>query len=103
MNGEVTADWEYVRETANHYSNAPVSWSVKPVCSRTLTHINFASRQVTSVTSDEFRCYELDLVNTAGETSTATVSAGDTVGFQANGPIYHPGVRPIYVRLYVLT
>lgn len=77
MSGDVTADWLYVRETANHYSNAPV----------------------TSVTSDEFRCYELDLVNTAGETSVATVSAGDTVGFQANGPIYHPGYLDVYMSL----
>ncbi|GJJ15136.1 hypothetical protein Clacol_009411 [Clathrus columnatus] len=75
MSGEVTSDWEYVRETANHYSNAPV----------------------TDVTSDEFRCYELDLVNTAGETSIATVTAGETVGFQANGPIYHPGYLDVYM------
>ncbi|KAI0090401.1 glycoside hydrolase [Irpex rosettiformis] len=65
----VSADWQYIRETANHYSNGPV----------------------TSVTDPEFRCYELDLQNTAGETSTASVSAGSTVGFKANGPIYHPG------------
>lgn len=30
----------------------------------------------------EFRCYELDLQNTAGSTQTATVSAGSTVGFK---------------------
>jgi len=74
-NGAATADWEYVRETANHYSNAPV----------------------TSVTDPEFRCYELDLQNTAGETQTATVSAGSTVGFQANGAIYHPGYLSVYM------
>jgi len=67
--GTASADWVYIRETANHYSNGPV----------------------TSVTDPEFRCYELDLVNTAGNTSTATVSAGATVGIKANGPIYHPG------------
>ena len=38
--------------------------------------------QVTSVTDPEFRCYELDLQNTAGQTSTSTVSAGSTIGFQ---------------------
>ncbi|KAF7791648.1 hypothetical protein EIP86_002669 [Pleurotus ostreatoroseus] len=79
-NGETSADWVYIRETANHYSNGPV----------------------TSVTDPEFRCYELDLQNTAGETQTATVSAGSTVGFKAvsirhfqNGPIYHPGYLDI--------
>ncbi len=38
--------------------------------------------QVTNVNDPEFRCYELDLENTAGQTQTATVSAGSTVGFQ---------------------
>ncbi|KAI0090399.1 glycoside hydrolase [Irpex rosettiformis] len=65
----VSSDWEYIRETANHYSNAPV----------------------TDVTSPEFRCYELDLENTPGETGTVTVSAGSTVGFKGNSAIYHPG------------
>ncbi|THH00861.1 hypothetical protein EW026_g1727 [Hermanssonia centrifuga] len=60
-NGATAADWVYVRETANHYSNGPV----------------------TSVTDPEFRCYELDLENTAASTSIATVEAGSTIGFQA--------------------
>lgn len=38
--------------------------------------------QVTDVNDPEFRCYELDLVNTAGSTQTMTVSAGSTVGFK---------------------
>ncbi|GJE85229.1 glycoside hydrolase family 61 protein [Phanerochaete sordida] len=71
----ISPDWQYIRETANHYSNGPV----------------------TSVTDPEFRCYELDLANTAGQTSTATVSAGSTIGFQANGPIYHPGYLSVYL------
>jgi len=75
VNGTITADWTYVRETANHYSNGPV----------------------TSVTDPEFRCYELDLTNTAGATGTATVAAGSTVGFQANGAIYHPGYLDVYM------
>lgn len=69
--GLLTQDWSVIRETANHYSNGPV----------------------TSVTDPEFRCYELDLANTAGQTQTATVAAGSTIGFKANGAIYHPGVR----------
>ncbi|PSR77784.1 hypothetical protein PHLCEN_2v7707 [Hermanssonia centrifuga] len=41
------------------------------------------SSKVTSVTDPEFRCYELDLENTAASTSVATVEAGSTIGFQA--------------------
>ncbi|KAI0786151.1 hypothetical protein C8Q75DRAFT_282172 [Abortiporus biennis] len=58
---EPRADWTFIRETANHYSNGPV----------------------TNVNDPEFRCYELDLQNTqAASTGTATVSAGSTVGFK---------------------
>lgn len=39
---------------------------------------------MTDVNDPEFRCYELDLVNTASQTSTATVTAGSTVGFMAD-------------------
>jgi hypothetical protein len=47
--------------------------------------------KVTDVTSQPLRCYELD-TTVAGNTQTATVSAGSTVGFQADQAIYHPGV-----------
>ncbi|TFY62518.1 hypothetical protein EVJ58_g3822 [Rhodofomes roseus] len=72
ISGSVSSDWEYVRETQNHYTNGPV----------------------TDVTSQLIRCYEND---TASATSTATVSAGDTVGFQANGDFYHPGYFSAYM------
>ena len=39
-------------------------------------------QQVTNVADPEFRCYELDLQNTPGETQTATVSAGSVIGFK---------------------
>lgn len=45
-------------------------------------HPKLTEGQVTSVTDPEFRCYELDLQNTAGATGTATVSAGSTIGFK---------------------
>lgn len=35
------------------------------------------------------KCYES---STASATSTATVAAGSSIGFVANGPIYHAGV-----------
>ncbi|GJE85228.1 glycoside hydrolase family 61 protein [Phanerochaete sordida] len=81
VNGAATGDWVYIRETANHYSNGPV----------------------TDVTDPEFRCYELDLANTAGQTATYTVSAGQSVGFKAVRlafnikSVYHPGYFDIYM------
>jgi len=74
-NGTTTTDWEYVRITANHYSQGPV----------------------TNVNDPEFRCYELDLVATAGETGTATVTAGSTVGFRADNVMGHPGYFSAYM------
>ncbi|KAI0346666.1 glycoside hydrolase family 61 protein D [Trametopsis cervina] len=73
--GSVSADWQYIRVTANHYSNGPV----------------------TNVNDPEFRCYELDLQNSAGATSTASVSAGSTIGFKANQALYHPGYFAVYL------
>ncbi|GJE85227.1 glycoside hydrolase family 61 protein [Phanerochaete sordida] len=66
--GTVSADWQFIRETENYLSNGPI----------------------TDVTSPEFRCYELDMQTTPGQTSTSTVSAGDT-SFTANNALYHPG------------
>ncbi|KAJ3484844.1 hypothetical protein NLI96_g5356 [Meripilus lineatus] len=79
VNGTTSADWVYIRETANHWSNGPV----------------------TNVNDPEFRCYELDLKNTAAATGTATVSAGSTIGFKAvctnNQAFYHPGYFSVYM------
>ncbi|KAI0642572.1 glycoside hydrolase [Trametes meyenii] len=76
-NGTTTADWVYVRTTENHYSNAPI----------------------TDVNSTEFRCYELDMNTTPGQTSIATVEAGSTVGFkgQCDNDFYHPGYFSAYL------
>ncbi|KIP07010.1 glycoside hydrolase family 61 protein [Phlebiopsis gigantea 11061_1 CR5-6] len=93
-NGTVTTDWEYVRITANHYSNGPVSRLPHP--SPAATHRS-ARTQLTDVTDPEFRCYELDLVNTAGATGTATVLAGSTVGFMADNTMGHPGYFDAYM------
>jgi hypothetical protein len=67
--------------------------------------INFGFEQVTSVTDPEFRCYELDLTNTAGETGIATVRAGTTIGVKADQAIYHPGVSlfSLCIELFLLT
>ncbi|KZT35888.1 glycoside hydrolase family 61 protein D [Sistotremastrum suecicum HHB10207 ss-3] len=75
VNNTLSSDWKYVRETANHYSNGPV----------------------TNVTDPEFRCYELDLVNTASQTGTATVVAGSTVGFHSDASMGHPGYFDVYM------
>ncbi|KJA15577.1 lytic polysaccharide monooxygenase [Hypholoma sublateritium FD-334 SS-4] len=71
-NGVTTADWLDVRQTDNYDSNAPV----------------------TDVTSADFRCYNTALNLPA---QTATVAAGSSIGFMANGPVYHPGVVNVYM------
>ncbi|KAI0318607.1 glycosyl hydrolase family 61-domain-containing protein [Amylostereum chailletii] len=73
--GAVSADWEYVRITANHYTNGPI----------------------TDVDDPEFRCYELDMDATPGETGTATVTAGSNVGFVADAVMGHPGYFSAYM------
>ncbi|KAF8966548.1 glycoside hydrolase family 61 protein [Flammula alnicola] len=70
-NGAVTGAWVNVRETNNFNSQDPV----------------------TDVTSADFRCYDSATNPTA---STATVAAGSTIGFQADGSVYHPGVINVY-------
>ena len=69
---DVSSDWEYVRETTNHYSNAPV----------------------TDVTDPQLRCYEL-----AGRPASniSTVSAGSAVGFKSDSAVIHPGPIQIYM------
>ncbi|KAG6840374.1 hypothetical protein C0991_007111, partial [Blastosporella zonata] len=68
VNTTVTTDWQYVRMTANHYSNGPV----------------------TDVTSSAIRCYENDSTS-AASAGIATVVAGSTVGFKADNTMGHPG------------
>ena len=71
-NGATSGEYQYVRMTANHYSNDPV----------------------TSVTDEALRCYEIDPLPT---TSTATVKAGSTVGFRLDTTIGHPGPLLAYM------
>ncbi|KAG5649621.1 hypothetical protein H0H81_002800 [Sphagnurus paluster] len=70
VNGTVTADWQYVRMTENHWSNGPV----------------------TDVKSSAIRCYELDSTS-ATSAGIATVVAGSTVGFKVDNTMGHPGAR----------
>ncbi|KAI0260032.1 glycoside hydrolase family 61 protein A [Gloeopeniophorella convolvens] len=72
IGGQVTPQWQYVRETNNFESQSPV----------------------TDVTSPDFRCYDSAFPGTA---QTATVSAGSTIGIQSDGTIYHPGVVNVYM------
>lgn len=71
--GVSTTEWEYVRETYNHYSLGPV----------------------TDVTSTNMTCWQL----TAGDegTSTITVTAGSTLSFEVTPAIYHPGPLSIWL------
>ncbi|KIJ39757.1 lytic polysaccharide monooxygenase, partial [Sphaerobolus stellatus SS14] len=68
-NGQLSSEWQFIRMTENHYSNGPV----------------------TDVTSQAFRCYELDPTNGPSQTQVATVSAGSMIGFKANSAVYYPG------------
>ncbi|KAF3909522.1 Endoglucanase-4 [Arthrobotrys entomopaga] len=70
--GKTSSDYQYVRLTTNHYSNAPV----------------------TDVTSSDMTCYADP---SHPSTSTATVAAGSTVGFTVNPDVYHPGPLLFYM------
>ncbi|EPS97565.1 hypothetical protein FOMPIDRAFT_43160 [Fomitopsis schrenkii] len=72
LDGKPASDWEYVRKTDNYNNQGPV----------------------TDVTSELIRCYETD---TASSADTATVSAGATIGFQADNGFYHPGYFAAYM------
>lgn len=63
-------EWTAVRQTKNYQSNSGV----------------------TSVNSADMRCFQ----NRAG-TSTATISAGDTLGFVANAQVTHFGPVQFYM------
>jgi len=72
VGGKATGDWYNVRKTANWQSNGPV----------------------TDVTSAAIRCYELSAGSPA---TTATVSAGSSVGFTVAPDIFHPGPLAFYM------
>jgi len=72
FDGQTSSDYEYVRLTTNHYTNDPV----------------------TDVTDPQMTCYE-DASDPV--TSTASVNAGDTVGFTVSPDIYHPGPLLFYM------
>ncbi|EPE10402.1 glycoside hydrolase family 61 protein [Ophiostoma piceae UAMH 11346] len=73
VDGKATGDWTAVRKTKNWQNNGPV----------------------TDVTSDDIRCFELSPGTAAS--LTANVTAGSSVGFQANPDIYHPGPLAFYM------
>jgi hypothetical protein len=68
-----TADWQYVRQTANYQSNGPV----------------------TDVTSDAILCYQ----RAAGAEGAATlnVTAGQELAYNAKASISHPGPMAFYI------
>ena len=53
-NGQASSDWQYVRETANHYSNGPV----------------------TDVTSGNMTCYQLAAGDEGADAGPARVEPG---------------------------
>lgn len=67
VGGRPTADWQYVRKTANFQSNGPV----------------------TDVGSRAMTCYQLSPGSEGAQ--TINVTAGETVGYTAKSSITHPG------------
>ncbi|KDQ52692.1 glycoside hydrolase family 61 protein [Jaapia argillacea MUCL 33604] len=67
VGGTTTTAWEYVRETNNYNSQAPV----------------------TNVNSTDIRCYTSA---TNAVTSTATVAAGSSIGLTCDNTMYHASV-----------
>lgn len=97
-NNTVTADWQFVRITANHYDNGPVKFPC--LAARTIA-INKNNWKVTDVTSQPIRCYELDSTS-ASQAGIATVKAGSTVGFKADNTMGHPGVSPRILQAIII-
>jgi hypothetical protein len=73
INGQLSADWETIRETENHYSHGPV----------------------TDVSSEAIRCYELN--PGTGAPKIAGVQAGSNVTFTVDSNIGHPGPLQFYM------
>ncbi|KDQ52694.1 glycoside hydrolase family 61 protein [Jaapia argillacea MUCL 33604] len=72
VGGTTTTAWEYVRETNNYNSQAPV----------------------TNVNSTDIRCYTSA---TNAVASTATVAAGSSIGFACDNTMYHASVVNVYM------
>ncbi|KFY19539.1 hypothetical protein V493_07915 [Pseudogymnoascus sp. VKM F-4281 (FW-2241)] len=70
--GVTTADWQYVRMTANHFDRLPVM----------------------DVNSVDIRC---NLDPSLPATQTMPVAAGSQVGFTASPPIFHSGPLQFYM------
>lgn len=74
LNGQPTAQWEYVRKLADRQSNSPIF----------------------DVTSNDIRCMPGGL-ESGPTTKVAPVTAGDTVGFTVNSNMGHPGPLTVYM------
>ncbi|KAL2019551.1 hypothetical protein VTK56DRAFT_9518 [Thermocarpiscus australiensis] len=72
-NGQLSAQWETIRMTTNHYSHSPV----------------------TDVTSQDMTCYQLD--PSTGAPKILSVQAGSTVTFTVDPDIEHPGPLQFYM------
>ncbi|KAF2396036.1 fungal cellulose binding domain-containing protein [Trichodelitschia bisporula] len=67
-----SAEWQYIRMTANHYNSAPID----------------------DPTSPAIRCYEDSSHQRA---AVASVTAGQTLGFKASNTMGHPGPVLFYM------
>ncbi|KAI1850349.1 hypothetical protein JX265_002247 [Neoarthrinium moseri] len=72
-NGAASAEWEFIRETTNHYSHGPVQ----------------------DVNDSQLRCYELN--PGTGASGIKTVTAGSSIAFPVDPSIQHPGPMHFYL------
>jgi len=70
--GNVSAEWQYVRMTTNHYNSAPIDDPMSPA----------------------IRCYEDPKRQKA---AVATVAAGSMIGFRSSNTMGHPGPVLFYM------
>ncbi|KAI0482382.1 glycosyl hydrolase family 61-domain-containing protein [Xylariaceae sp. FL0804] len=84
FNGEVTDDWEYIRQTTRSESYMPTKF--------TETYDDLTPND------DDFRC-NLGSFSSAADTKVAEVAAGDTIGMKLfyDGSIAHPGPGQVYM------
>lgn len=78
VNGEVSDDWEYIRQTTRSEAYMPTKWA------------NVIDNLTPS--DNDFRC-NLGSFESAGNTGVAEVAAGDTIAMKlfADADIAHPG------------
>ncbi|KAI5843725.1 family 61 glycoside hydrolase [Tricharina praecox] len=85
--GQASAHYRFLKLIANGATGAEYA-SIR-------TNTN-ANSPVTDVTSEDLRC-NVGALASASSTTTTSVTAGSTIGFEADIAVFHPGVFNIYM------